>query len=116
MVLLALVPPYFRSWTTRSIAAVRLSLTPMPKIIDHEARRRQVFEGSLDLFSNHGYSGLGMRQLAALGVSTGSLYHYFPNKSSLFEGMLRHLATGLCLRPSAPLASPRTPDTTGCCP
>lgn len=67
----------------------------MPKIIDHEARRRQVFEGSLDLFSNHGYSGLGMRQLAsALGVSTGSLYHYFPNKSSLFEGMLRHLATG----------------------
>ncbi len=67
----------------------------MPKIIDHEARRREIFEGSLALFSQHGFSGLGMRQLAAaLGVSTGSLYHYFPNKSDLFEGMLRHLATG----------------------
>jgi AcrR family transcriptional regulator len=66
----------------------------MPRIIDHQARRRQIFEGSIELFSQHGFAGLGMRQLAhSLDVSTGTLYHYFPNKIALFEGMLRHFAT-----------------------
>ncbi len=66
----------------------------MPRIIDHDARREQIFEGSIELFSQHGFAGLGMRQLAtSLDVSTGTLYHYFPNKIALFEGMLRHFAT-----------------------
>jgi AcrR family transcriptional regulator len=66
----------------------------MPRIIDHDARRAQIFEGSIALFSAHGFVGLGMRQLAKdLGVSTGTLYHYFPNKLLLFEGMMRYLAT-----------------------
>ena len=66
----------------------------MPRIIDHEARRHQIFEDSIALFSEHGFAGLGMRQLAtSLTVSTGTLYHYFPNKSALFEGMLRYFAT-----------------------
>lgn len=65
----------------------------MPRIIDHDSRRRQILEDSLGLFSEEGYSGLGMRHLAkSLSVSTGTLYHYFPNKQSLFEAMLRHLA------------------------
>ncbi len=65
----------------------------MPRIIDHDSRRRQILEDSLGLFSEEGYSGLGMRHLAkSLGVSTGTLYHYFPNKRTLFEAMLRHLA------------------------
>ncbi len=66
----------------------------MPRIIDHQARRHQIFEDSLALFSQHGFAGLGMRQLAtSLTVSTGTLYHYFPNKIALFEGMLRYFAT-----------------------
>ena len=65
----------------------------MPRIIDHDARRRQILEDSLGLFSTESYAGLGMRHLAkSLGVSTGTLYHYFPNKPLLFEAMLRHLA------------------------
>ena len=65
----------------------------MPRIIDHDARRRQILEDSLGLFSNQSYAGLGMRHLAkSLGVSTGTLYHYFPNKPLLFEAMLRYLA------------------------
>jgi len=65
----------------------------MPRIIDHDARRRQILNDSLGMFSEQGYSGLGMRHLAkSLGVSTGTLYHYFPNKPSLFEAMLRHLS------------------------
>jgi len=65
----------------------------MPRIIDHDARRRQILEDSLGLFSTETYAGLGMRHLAkTLGVSTGTLYHYFPNKPLLFEAMLRYLA------------------------
>ncbi len=65
----------------------------MPKIIDHELRRNELLGPSLALFSKHGFAGIGMRRLATeLGVSTGVLYHYFPNKSALFESMLSRLA------------------------
>ena len=65
----------------------------MPKIVDHDVRRLEILEQSFDLFADRGYAAVSMRQLAtALGVSTGTLYHYFPNKSALFEAMLRSLA------------------------
>lgn len=65
----------------------------MPKIIDHEVRRAEILDASLAPFSQFGFSGISMRHLATeLGVSTGLLYHYFPNKSALFESMLYRLA------------------------
>ena len=65
----------------------------MPKIVDHDVRRLEILEQSFDLFADRGYSAVSMRQLATeLGVSTGTLYHYFPNKPALFEAMLRSLA------------------------
>ena len=64
----------------------------MPKIVDHEARRVDILDRSLGLFADRGYTGLSMRDLATgLGVSTGTVYHYFPNKAALFESMMRHL-------------------------
>lgn len=65
----------------------------MPKIINHDVRRGEILDASLALFSQFGFSGISMRHLAAeLNVSTGALYHYFPNKSALFESMLYRLA------------------------
>ena len=65
----------------------------MPKIIDHDVRRGEILDASLALFSKLGFSGISMRHLAGeLNVSTGALYHYFPNKSALFESMLYRLA------------------------
>ena len=65
----------------------------MPKIIDHDVRRGELLDASLALFSRLGFSGISMRRLATeLSVSTGALYHYFPNKSALFESMLYRLA------------------------
>jgi len=64
----------------------------MPKIVDHDARRIDILVRSLGLFAERGYAGLSMRSLATgLGVSTGTVYHYFSNKASLFEAMMRHL-------------------------
>jgi AcrR family transcriptional regulator len=57
----------------------------MPKIIDHDRYRSELIEGCRGLFAQRGYRALSMREIAAaLGVSTGTLYHYFPDKRSLF--------------------------------
>ncbi len=57
----------------------------MPKIVDHDQYRKQLLMKSFDLFAQKGYGSLTMRQLAqGLGVSTGTLYHYFASKEALF--------------------------------
>lgn len=56
----------------------------MPKIVDHDARRAELALSSYRLLCERGYDGASMRQMAKVaGVSTGTLYHYFPDKSSI---------------------------------
>lgn len=58
----------------------------MPKIVDHNAYREELLQAAFALFARQGYGEVSMRQIAdALRVSTGTLYHYFPNKEALFE-------------------------------
>ena len=62
----------------------------MPKIVDHDQYRRELLSQCFDLFAEKGYAALTMRQIAQeLGVSTGTLYHYFPSKEGLFEQLVR---------------------------
>ena len=57
----------------------------MPKKVDHDAYRLELAQKAAVLFSEHGYSGLGMRNIASeLGISKSALYHYFPTKQDLF--------------------------------
>lgn len=57
----------------------------MPKIVDREAYRSELIAKAVDIFSEHGLNGLGMRGIAeALGVSKSALYHYFSSKEELF--------------------------------
>ena len=52
----------------------------MPKQVDHEDMRHKLLDAAGALFAARGYAASGMRDLAAAaGVSTGSLYHYFPD-------------------------------------
>lgn len=61
----------------------------MPKIVDREKYKEELLEKSFDLFAAKGYASITMRQIAeGLGVSTGTLYHYFPSKKELFEQMV----------------------------
>ncbi|MBJ93308.1 MAG: hypothetical protein CMP23_02410 [Rickettsiales bacterium] len=65
----------------------------MPKIIDHEEQRAELLDGAFDLFADQGYRAVSMRKLAgSLGVSTGTLYHYFGSKDDIFEQMVERLA------------------------
>jgi AcrR family transcriptional regulator len=62
----------------------------MPRIVDHDRRREALLEQSFGLFARLGYASLSMRGLAdQLGVSTGTLYHYFDGKDALFQAMVR---------------------------
>jgi AcrR family transcriptional regulator len=64
----------------------------MPKIVDHELYRKELLTKSFNLFAEKGYGNVTMRQIAqALGVSTGTLYHYFPSKEVLFEQLMTEL-------------------------
>lgn len=57
----------------------------MPKIVDREAYRQELATKAINVFTEHGYNGLGMRGIAeAIGVSKSALYHYFPSKKELF--------------------------------
>ncbi len=57
----------------------------MPKIVDREKYRKELLWKSFDLFAKKGYGSVTMREIAKeLGVSTGTLYHYFPNKQALY--------------------------------
>ena len=56
--------------------------------MDHDARREEILENCFSLFAEQGYAALTMREIAQhLDVSTGTLYHYFDGKFSLFEAM-----------------------------
>lgn len=64
----------------------------MPRVVDHDERREEILARCVDLFASHGYAALPMRRIAAeLGVSTGTLYHYFESKTALFRAMMKWL-------------------------
>jgi AcrR family transcriptional regulator len=65
----------------------------MPKIVDREQYRKQLLTESFELFAEIGYGKITMRQLAQkLGISTGTLYHYFPSKEAIFLQLVEELA------------------------
>ena len=54
-----------------------------------ERSRRQVLDAALRLFSTQGYRATSVRDIAeAAGVSTGNLYHHFPDKEAIFKTLL----------------------------
>jgi len=51
--------------------------------------RDQVLEAALHLFSTQGYRATSVREIAArAGVSTGNVYHHFPDKETIFRLLL----------------------------
>ncbi|MEQ9363308.1 MAG: TetR/AcrR family transcriptional regulator, partial [Leptospirales bacterium] len=65
----------------------------MPKIVDHQAQRAAILDASFELFARQGYAALTMRKIATeLQISTGTLYHYFSTKESIFEEMFGHMS------------------------
>ncbi|CAH1226043.1 TetR/AcrR family transcriptional regulator [Vibrio harveyi] len=83
----------------------------MPKIVDHDKKRKEIALKATGIFLEFGYKNLGMRQLCEqLGMSKSAVYHYYKSKDELFkaatEAMVNFDAEILAGRPSATSASP----------
>lgn len=64
----------------------------MPKIVDRDRYRKELLAKCFDLFAQKGYGSLTMRQIAKeLEVSTGTLYHYFPSKETIFVRLIEEV-------------------------
>ena len=65
--------------------------------------RAKLLEAALELFSRRGYRGTSVRDIAdEAGVSTGNLYHQFPDKETIFRTLLDDYWAELAL-PDHPL-------------
>ncbi len=55
-----------------------------------ERSRRQILDAALKLFSTQGFRATSTREIAeAARISTGALYHQFPDKEMIFQGLLQ---------------------------
>lgn len=64
----------------------------MPKIVDHDERRRQIVEALIRQAGREGLHAVTMRSVAAeAGVSLRLVQYYFISKGELMHAALRHL-------------------------
>lgn len=83
----------------------------MPKIVDHDAMRVRILTQSFGLFATKGVSAVTMRGIARqVGVSTGTLYHYFETKDHLFAELVKHYAADDIREVIATLPQDATPE------
>lgn len=62
----------------------------MPKVVDHEARRRDISEAVWRVVARRGLEAATVRDIAEeAGVSTGVLSHYFDGKDEILAHALR---------------------------
>ena len=76
-----------------------------------EHTRRQVLDAALDLFSHQGYRATGVKEIAeAAGISTGNVYHHFPDKEAIFRTLLEEYKQ-IVVTPKFPLMRALTTGT-----
>ena len=60
-----------------------------PRNADGQRTRQAILDAALDLFSEKGYFGTSLRDVAtAVGVRESALYNYFTGKDALFDALL----------------------------
>jgi AcrR family transcriptional regulator len=67
-----------------------------PKKSEERDTRQGILDAALDLFAENGFFGTSMREIAkAVGVRESALYHHFPSKEAILEGLMESLGPGL---------------------
>ncbi len=67
---------------------------PEKKRVSQDERRAAILDAALDVFSENGFAAARLDDVAQkAGVAKGTLYLYFPDKESLFEELLRGIAS-----------------------
>src|SRR5689334_17720322 len=69
------------------VASISNNLPPFGE--EDSSKRRQILDGAREVFMDLGFDGASMNEIArAAGVSKGTLYVYFADKSRLFEAIV----------------------------
>ncbi|MBV8515883.1 MAG: TetR/AcrR family transcriptional regulator [Acidobacteria bacterium] len=72
--------------TTISIGEPTVRMTQEER---SEKSRQQILDAALKLFSHKGYGATSVRDIAEeAGLSKGNVYHHFPDKETIFRGLL----------------------------
>ena len=52
--------------------------------------KEKIFNVSVDLFSEHGYDGVSIRQIAReVGIKESSIYNHYPSKEAILDSILK---------------------------
>lgn len=74
----------------------------VPRIVDHDERRRQIAEALLTVAARDGHDSVSSRAVAKeLGIATGSLWHYFDG----FDDVVRAAAAEVTRRTDERIAA-----------
>ncbi len=75
----------------------------MPKIVDHEERRRAIASAAVDAIAANGLTGVKLTDIARMaGVTTGSIAHYFSDKDAVLAAALEEVCTRLFIEIGQP--------------
>lgn len=73
--------------------------------------RERILDDAANLFARGGYDGTSLGDLAvSIGVTKAAIYHYFPNKKEIYEGVIVRTLEGLVRAVSAAIARAETPE------
>jgi AcrR family transcriptional regulator len=68
----------------------------MSIVIEHEKRRREILEKSLDVFVDEGFEDVTLQKIAErCGITRTTLYTYFKNKREIFNFSIKQLLQDL---------------------
>lgn len=68
----------------------------MAIVVEHEKRKREILEKSLDIFIEEGYEDVTFQKIAdRCGITRTTLYIYFKNKQELFLWSIKQLTQAL---------------------
>ena len=55
------------------------------------SNKERIFDVSIDLFSEYGYDGVSVRQIAKeVGIRESSIYNHYPSKESILDSILEY--------------------------
>ena len=79
----------------------------MPKLIDHDARRRDIARAAIAVIGEQGIDNTRLVDVArAANATTGAITHYFEDKDAVLLAALDHVAQGILFM----LNHPEKPD------
>ncbi len=68
----------------------------MAIIVEHDKRKHEILEKSIELFSKEGYEDVTFQKIAdACGITRTTLYIYFKNKKEIFTGAIKQMTSEL---------------------